>query len=77
VSVLTKRNTCLYEFKVDKVLEVFSLLAAEASAGYNDGSTTGLRVLDVSLAPLKLGDSTRSPPASSRRWLIGSGSDSR
>ena len=35
-----KRNTCLYEFSVDKVLEVFALLASEASAGYNDGSTT-------------------------------------
>ena len=35
-----KRNVCLYEFDLRKVLEIFALFASEASAGYNDGSHT-------------------------------------
>lgn len=33
-----KRNVCLYDFDLGRMLEVFSLLASEESAGYNDGT---------------------------------------
>ena len=35
-----KRNVCLYDFDLGRVLEVFALLASEESAGYNDGTHT-------------------------------------